>query len=56
LLDCGSIRAAAAGCGRSAQQAADEAQRSPGFYHAALKRLKGLSHITVEVNPIRAAA
>ena len=33
-----------------------EAQRSPSFYHAALKRFKGLSHVTVEVNPTRAAA
>ncbi|WP_028206236.1 CDF family Co(II)/Ni(II) efflux transporter DmeF [Paraburkholderia nodosa] len=33
-----------------------EAQRSPSFYHAALKRFKGLSHVTVEVNPPRAAA
>jgi cation diffusion facilitator family transporter len=28
-----------------------EAQRSPSFYHAALKRFRGLSHVTVEVNP-----
>jgi cation diffusion facilitator family transporter len=33
-----------------------EAQRNPGFYHAALKRFKGLSHVTVEVNPTCAAA
>ncbi|MEX3938622.1 CDF family Co(II)/Ni(II) efflux transporter DmeF [Paraburkholderia sp. BR10937] len=33
-----------------------EAQRGPSFYHAALKRFKGLSHVTVEVNPARAAA
>ena len=33
-----------------------EAQRSPSFYHAALGRFKGLSHITAEVNPPRAAA
>ncbi|TDQ85355.1 CDF family Co(II)/Ni(II) efflux transporter DmeF [Paraburkholderia silvatlantica] len=33
-----------------------EAQRSPSFYHAELKRFKGLSHVTVEVNPARAAA
>lgn len=33
-----------------------EAQRGPGFYHAALARFKGLSHLTVEVNPVRAAA
>jgi Co/Zn/Cd efflux system component len=25
-------------------------QRGPAFYHAALRRLKGLSHITVEVH------
>lgn len=30
--------------------------RNPSFYHAALKRFKGLSHITVEVNPNPAAA
>jgi cation diffusion facilitator family transporter len=29
----------------------NEMQRSPSFYHAALKRFKGLSHVTVEVNP-----
>ncbi|MBB3261922.1 cation diffusion facilitator family transporter [Paraburkholderia bannensis] len=34
--------------------ATGEAQRNPGFYHAALKRFKGLSHVTVEVNPNRA--
>lgn len=28
-----------------------EAQRSPAFYRAALKGLKGISHLTVEVNP-----
>lgn len=33
-----------------------DAQRNPSFYHAALKRFKGLSHVTVEVNPTRAAA
>ncbi|HDR9034129.1 TPA: CDF family Co(II)/Ni(II) efflux transporter DmeF [Burkholderia vietnamiensis] len=33
-----------------------EAQRNPGFYRAALKRFKGLSHVTVEVNPARAVA
>ncbi|WP_028206435.1 CDF family Co(II)/Ni(II) efflux transporter DmeF [Paraburkholderia nodosa] len=33
-----------------------ETQRSPSFYHAALKRFKGLSHVTVEVNPVSAAA
>ena len=35
--------------------ATSEAQRGPGFYHAALKRLKGLSHLTVEVNSARSA-
>ncbi|MBN3805242.1 CDF family Co(II)/Ni(II) efflux transporter DmeF [Paraburkholderia sp. Ac-20336] len=33
-----------------------EAQRNPSFYRAALKRFKGLSHLTIEVNPARAAA
>jgi cation diffusion facilitator family transporter len=32
-----------------------ESQRSPAFYHAALKRFRGLSHLTVEVNPTGAA-
>ncbi|TAL54393.1 CDF family Co(II)/Ni(II) efflux transporter DmeF [Pandoraea sp.] len=32
-----------------------QAQRTPGFYHSALKRLKGLSHVTVEVHPARTA-
>ncbi|MGH8777873.1 CDF family Co(II)/Ni(II) efflux transporter DmeF [Paraburkholderia sp.] len=32
-----------------------EAQRTPGFYHAALKRFRGLSHVTVEVNPTHVA-
>ena len=36
--------------------ATGEAQRTPGFYHEALKRFKGLSHVTVEVNPTRVAA
>jgi Co/Zn/Cd efflux system component len=27
----------------------DEPQHGPAFYHAALRQLKGLSHITVEV-------
>ncbi|MBB5443115.1 MULTISPECIES: CDF family Co(II)/Ni(II) efflux transporter DmeF [unclassified Paraburkholderia] len=36
--------------------ATSESQRSPSFYHLALKRFKGLSHVTVEVNPTRAAA
>ena len=31
-------------------------QRTPGFYRAALKRFKGLSHVTVEVNPTRVVA
>ena len=31
--------------------ATEESQRSPGFYHSALRRFKGLSHVTVEVNP-----
>jgi cation diffusion facilitator family transporter len=35
--------------------ATSEVQRSPSFYHAALKRFKGLSHVTVEVNPARIA-
>ncbi|MGJ7915852.1 CDF family Co(II)/Ni(II) efflux transporter DmeF [Massilia sp. LXY-6] len=30
-------------------------QHSPAFYHAALKRFKGLSHLTVEVNPMHTA-
>jgi cation diffusion facilitator family transporter len=30
-----------------------EAQRGPAFYHAALRPLKGLSHLTVEVNAPR---
>lgn len=36
--------------------ATSEPQRSPGFYHATLKRFKGLSHVTVEVNPTHVAA
>jgi Co/Zn/Cd efflux system component len=39
-----------------ASVATNESQRNPSFYHAALKRFKGLSHVTVEVNPARAAA
>jgi len=35
--------------------ATGEPRRSPAFYHAVLKRFKGLSHLTVEVNPIEAA-
>lgn len=34
--------------------ATSEPQRNPAFYHAALKRFEGLSHLTVEVHPIRA--
>lgn len=36
--------------------ATPDAQRNPGFYHAALKRFRGLSHVTVEVNSPRVAA
>ncbi|MCG5078481.1 CDF family Co(II)/Ni(II) efflux transporter DmeF [Paraburkholderia tagetis] len=36
--------------------ATPDTQRSPSFYHAALTRFKGLSHVTVEVNPTRAVA
>nr|WKF57746.1 Zinc transporter ZitB [Paraburkholderia busanensis] len=35
--------------------ATSDARRNPGFYRAALKRFKGLSHLTVEVNPTPAA-
>lgn len=35
--------------------ATDDAQRSPSFYRTAIKRFKGLSHVTVEVNPTLAA-
>ncbi|SIT39973.1 Cation diffusion facilitator family transporter [Paraburkholderia ribeironis] len=35
--------------------ATNESQRNPSFYHSALKRFKGLSHVTVEVNPTGAA-
>ncbi|MEM5296838.1 CDF family Co(II)/Ni(II) efflux transporter DmeF [Burkholderia sp. JPY481] len=31
--------------------ATDEVRRNPGFYRTALKRFKGLSHVTIEVNP-----
>jgi len=31
----------------------EQAQRSPAFYHAALSKIKGLSHITVEINALR---
>lgn len=33
-----------------------ESQRTLRFYHSALKRFRGLSHVTVQVNPSRAAA
>jgi len=33
-----------------------EVQRNSGFYRSALKRFKGLSHVTVEVNPTPAIA
>jgi hypothetical protein len=36
--------------------ATNEPQRNPGFYHLAIKRFKGLSHVTVEVNPTHAVA
>jgi len=36
--------------------ATNETQRDSGFYHAALKRFKGLSHLTVEVQPAHSAA
>ena len=36
--------------------ATDESQHDSRFYHAALKRFKGLSHVTVEVQPAHAAA
>lgn len=35
--------------------ATEASQRTPNYYHAALKRFKTLSHLTVEVNPARAA-
>jgi cation diffusion facilitator family transporter len=31
----------------------DATLRGPGFYHAALRQIKGLSHITVEVHTVR---
>jgi cation diffusion facilitator family transporter len=34
----------------------NESRRDSRFYHAALKRFKGLSHVTVEVNPPEAMA
>ena len=36
--------------------ATDETQRDSRFYHEVLERFKGLSHVTVEVQPLRAAA
>ncbi|ONP61083.1 cation transporter [Burkholderia cenocepacia] len=36
--------------------ATGDVQRNPGFYRAALKRYKGLSHVTVEVNQTRVVA
>lgn len=33
-----------------------EPQRDSGFYYAVLERFKGLSHVTVEVQPSKAAA
>ncbi|HEX7909479.1 MAG TPA: CDF family Co(II)/Ni(II) efflux transporter DmeF [Paraburkholderia sp.] len=36
--------------------ATGEPQRDSRFYHAVLERFKGLSHVTVEVQPSRAAA
>lgn len=36
--------------------ATNDAQRGPGFYHAALERMSGLSHMTVEVHRRQAAA
>jgi cation diffusion facilitator family transporter len=36
--------------------ATDEIQRDSRFYHAVLGRFKGLSHVTVEVQPSQAAA
>lgn len=35
--------------------ATDKTQHGPAFFHAALARFKGLSHVTVEVNPSGAA-
>jgi hypothetical protein len=32
--------------------ATNVSQHDSRFYHAALKRLKGLSHVTVEVHPL----
>ena len=36
--------------------ATDETQRDSRFYHAVLRRFKGLSHVTVEVQPLQSAA
>jgi cation diffusion facilitator family transporter len=36
--------------------ATSESQHASRFYHAALKRFKGLSHVTVEVQPAHSAA
>ncbi len=36
--------------------ATDESRHDSRFYHAALKRFKGLSHVTVEVQPAHSAA
>src|SRR6185437_6856145 len=33
--------------------ATGEAQRNPRFYHVALNRFKGLSHVKIDVNPNR---
>lgn len=36
--------------------ATDQASHGPDFYHRALRRFRSLSHVTVEVNPLSAAA
>ena len=36
--------------------ATDESNHDSRFYHLALKRFKGLSHVTVEVQPAQAMA
>lgn len=36
--------------------ATSESQRDSRFYHAVLGRFKGLSHVTIEVQPLQAAA
>jgi hypothetical protein len=36
--------------------ASSESQRDSRFYRAVLERFKGLSHVTVEVRPLQAAA